>query len=66
MPIFCRVSPLDMKLVMGLSHVDDVTNLMVQGTSPNRRLELEPIQAVIMRQLALSRYGGQVAQQPRW
>jgi len=67
-PYFLPGKPIGHEIghVLGLSHVDELRNLMSQGTSPRNQLVIEPVQAVIMRTLALSRFGAKVGKKPKW
>jgi hypothetical protein len=67
-PYFLPGKPIGHELghVLGLAHVDERKNLMSQGTNPNNQLVLESMQAVIMRSVALSRFGAKVSKTPKW
>ncbi|MBC3920850.1 hypothetical protein H8L32_25520 [Undibacterium sp. CY18W] len=57
---FAMGKPLGHELghVLGLAHTQDKALLMTQGTSPQNALVITPEQALIMRVMALQRFGG--------
>ncbi|PXX35358.1 hypothetical protein DFR42_12046 [Undibacterium pigrum] len=59
-PYFMMGKPLGHELghVLGLAHTQDKALLMTQGTSPQNALDILPEQALIMRVMALQRFGG--------
>lgn len=61
-PYFLMGKPLGHELghVLGLAHTQDKALLMTQGTSPQNALEILPEQALIMRIMALQRFGGKL------
>ena len=61
-PYFLIGKPLGHELghVLGLAHTQDKALLMTQGTSPQNALDILPEQALIMRVMALQRFGGKL------
>ncbi len=61
-PYFLMGKPLGHELghVLGLAHTQDKALLMTQGTSPQNALDILPEQALIMRIMALQRFGGRL------
>ncbi|MFZ6769409.1 hypothetical protein ACO0LM_20350 [Undibacterium sp. Di26W] len=57
---FAMGKPLGHELghVLGLAHTQDRALLMTQGTAPQNALVITPEQALIMRMMALQRFGG--------
>ena len=60
-PLFLPGKPIGHEIghVLGLPHVTPRTFLMAQGTSVSNQLDLTPDEAVIMRIMALHRFGGE-------
>lgn len=61
-PYFLMGKPLGHELghVLGLAHTQDKALLMTQGTAPQNALDILPEQALIMRLMALQRFGGKL------
>ncbi|MFZ6731515.1 hypothetical protein ACO0LG_06315 [Undibacterium sp. Ji42W] len=61
-PYFLMGKPLGHELghILGLAHTQDKALLMTQGTSPQNALDILPEQALIMRVMALQRFGGKL------
>ena len=61
-PLFLPGKPIRHEIghVLGLPHVNVRRFLMAQGTSARNQLELSPEESVIMRIMALYRFGGEI------
>tara|TARA_B100001093_G_C26510195_1_gene877172 strand:- start:81 stop:698 length:618 start_codon:yes stop_codon:yes gene_type:complete len=67
-PYFLPGKPIGHEIghVLGLAHAKSIKNLMAQGTASSNQLDLKPIQAVIMRIMAINRFGAVVGSRPTW